>query len=61
MIVKNLITFLSNQSILFLPNFFKDLNKFNNLKTQKEKTKKKKANVYDTDSELCNEFLEIFW
>ena len=57
MIGKNLITFLSNQSILFWP-IFKKLNKFNKLKTLKEKTKKENINVYDAASELYNELLE---
>ena len=60
-IVKKLLTFLLSQSILFLVKFFNDLNKFNKLKTQKEKTKKKKANVYDTASDLCNDFLGIYF
>ena len=33
---------LSNQKYSFLDEFFKGLNKFNKLKTQKEKTKTKK-------------------
>ena len=41
----------------FLPEFFNDLNKFNMPKTQKEKTKMKKTNVYDKASELYNELL----
>ena len=41
-ILKNLIAFPLNQSILLLSNFFNDLVKFNNLKTEKEK-----VNVYD--------------
>ena len=58
MIIKSLITFLSNESILFQPIFFNDLNKFNKLKTQKEETQKKKANVYDITLELYKVFLE---
>ena len=49
---------LSNQKFSFLDEFFKGLNKFNKLKTQKEKTKTKKINVYDVASELYNEMLE---
>ena len=41
-IVKTLITFLFKSKYAFLTEFFKDSNKFNKLKTQKEKTKKKK-------------------
>ena len=49
---------LSNQKYSFLDEFFKGLNKFNKLKTQKEKTKTKKINVCDAASELYNEMLE---
>ena len=60
MIVKNSITFLSNQS--FLLEFFKDLNKFNNLKTKKEKNKNEiKNKVCDTASELYNGLLETYF
>ena len=52
--LKNLITFPLNQSILLLSNFFNDLVKFNNLKTEKEK-----VNVYDNASELYNDYLKI--
>ena len=45
----------------FLVDFFNDLNKFNNLKTQKENSKKKITNVYDTASELYNDFLGIYF
>ena len=55
MIVKNLITFLSNQSILFWANFLIKL------KIQKEKTKKKKINVYETAAELYNDFPETYF
>ena len=53
-ILKNLITFPLNQSILLLSNFFNDLVNFNNLKTEKEK-----VNVYDNASELYNDYLKI--
>ena len=43
---------------MLLVEFF---NKFNNLKTQKEKTKKKKTNVYGTVSDLYNNFLGIYF
>ena len=46
-----------NSKYSFLPEFFNDLNKFNMPKTQKEETKNKNANVYDTASELYNELL----
>ena len=52
--LKNLMTFPLNQSILLLSNFFNDLVKFNNLKTEKEK-----VNVYDNASELYNDYLKI--
>ena len=42
----------------FLVEFFHDLNKFNTLNTQKEKTKKKKTNVYDTASAFYHDLLE---
>ena len=47
----------------FLINFFNDLirNKFSKLKPQKEETKKKTANIYDTTLELYNDFLEIYF
>ena len=44
-----------------LVKFFNNANKFNKLKTQKEKTQKKKANVYDTASELYIELLETYF
>ena len=60
-IIKNLITFLLNQSIIFQSTFFNDLNKLNKLKPTKEETQKKKqTNVYDTASELYNDLLEIY-
>ena len=42
---------------LFLVEFFDDLNKFNMLNPQKESTKKRKTNVYDTASDLYNDLL----
>ena len=43
-----------------MADFFNDLNKFNKLKTEKEKTKKKKiTNAYDTVSGLYNDLLGI--
>ena len=42
---------------LFLVEFFNDLNKFNMLNPQKESTKKRKTNVYDTASDLYNDLL----
>ena len=51
-------TFPSNGSIRFYLIFFGNLKKFNKIKTQQEKTqKKKKINAYDTASELYNELL----
>ena len=44
----------------FLAELFNDLNKFNKLKTQKEK-KKKKGNVYDTVSQFYNELLGTYF
>ena len=47
---------------MILVEFFNDLSKFKKIKTQKEKRKKKKkTNVYDTSSELYNDFLEIYY
>ena len=54
--VKNLTTFLSNQSICFYLNF-NYLNKFSQIKAQKEKTQKKKENVDYAASEIYNELL----
>ena len=48
-IVKNLKTFLN------------DLDKFNKLKTLKEKAEKKKTNVYDKASELYNDLLQKYF
>ena len=48
-----MITFLSNQSILFQPTYFNDLNKFNKLKTQNEKTNKA--------SELYSDLLQKYF
>ena len=45
----------------FLIRFFNDLDKSNKLMPQKEETKEKKTNVYNTASELHNDFLEIFF
>ena len=45
----------------FPSNFFDDLDKFNKLKTQKEKTKKKKTNVYNTASEIYKGLLGIYF
>ena len=43
-----------------MADFFNDLNKFNKLKAEKEKTKKKKiTNAYDTVSGLYNDLLGI--
>ena len=50
---------------LFLAEFFKDFNKFNKLKTQKENMEKKKSNVCNTASEFYNGLLlmntMIYW
>ena len=45
----------------FLIRFFNDLDKSNKLMPQKEETKEKKTNVYNTASELYNDLLEIFF
>ena len=45
----------------FLIRFFNDLDKSNKLMPQKEETKEKKTNVYNTASELYNDFLEKFF
>ena len=44
----------------FLIEISEDVNKFNKLKTQ-IKHKRKKTNVHDTTSKLCNNFLEIHY
>ena len=41
--------------------FYNDLNKFSNLNPRKQRTKEKTATVYDTASELYNEYLEIYF
>ena len=43
----------------FLANFFDNLDKFNKLKTHKEKTEKRKTNMYNTALELYNYFIGI--
>ena len=62
MILKNLICFLSNQSIPFQPTLDKllELDKLNKLKAHKEKTEKKKINAYDKASDLFKDLLEIY-
>ena len=45
----------------FLANIFDDLDKFDNLKPQKEKTKEKKTNMYDSVSELYNDLLGTYF
>ena len=45
----------------FLPQCYKDLNKFKELKTIKQKTEKKTTNLYIISSELYNNFLGIFY
>ena len=49
-----------NAKNFFLIKYFKDLNKFNNLKPQKEKTKNKKTNASYTASELNNKLIETY-
>ena len=44
-----------------LASSYNDLNTFNRLKLQKERTKEKKDRMYDNASEICNEFLEIYF
>ena len=41
----------------FLAKHYNDLDKFSKLKLQKQKTRKKKTNIYDTSSELYNDLL----
>ena len=45
----------------FLATLLNDLDKFRKLKTQKEETKEKKTNVYNTDIELYNNFLGTYF
>ena len=46
--------------VFFLVEFFNDLVKFNNLNTQKEKTKMKKTNMYDRSSKYIDEYFNYF-
>ena len=46
---------------LILHSFYSDLNKLHILNPQKESTKEKEITVYDTASELYNEYLEIYF
>ena len=60
--LKNSIVFLlltSKYSILF--SLYSDLNQFNNLNPQKERTKENQATVYDNAPELYNNDLEIYF
>ena len=53
--------FVSTRSFKYLNIYFKDLNKFKELKTIKQETEKKETNVYDTALELYNELLERYF
>ena len=44
-----------------LKEIFNELDNLNNISSQKEGTKKRKINVYDTRSELYNYFLGIYY
>ena len=64
--VKNLVIFCGRHKWMapkskyfFLADFSNDLDKLNMLKSQKEKTKEKKTNVYNKVSELYNEMLRM--
>ena len=46
---------------LFLVTFIYDLDKFTKLKTQKERTQKKKINVYNKATELYSDFASIYF
>ena len=46
---------------LFLVTFIYDLDKFTKLKTQKERTQKKKINVYNKATELYSDFPSIYF
>ena len=59
--IKNSDNFSFKSMYSFLIRFFNDLDKSNKLMPQKEETKEKKTNVYNTASELYNDFLEIFF
>ena len=59
-----MIAFRSNQSISFYTKMLRNLNKFEKLKTtkqQQQQNRKKKINVYDADSELCNKLIEKYY
>ena len=45
----------------FLIGYFNNIDKFNKLKPKKKRNKAKKANVFDTASELYNDLLEIYF
>ena len=45
----------------FLAEFLNDIDKFSDLKPRNKNTKKKKAKVHDTDSELYNKFLDKYF
>ena len=51
----------NNDNLSFLNDFFNEFNKLINVNPQKESTKERKINVYDTASELYNYFLGIYY
>ena len=50
---------LSQSNYSFVASFSNDLDKFEKLKPQKEKKKRKKTNVYNITSKLYNDWLHI--
>ena len=50
---------LSQSNYSFVASFSNDLDKFEKLKPQKEKKKRKKTNVYNKASKLYNDWLHI--
>ena len=51
----------NHDNLSFLNDFFNEFNKLINVNPQKESTKERKINVYDTASELYNYFLGIYY
>ena len=61
MLTFQLINFFFKTKYSILSNFFNVLDKFSRLKTQKKTHKKKKSTMYNTTSELYNEFLRMYF
>ena len=59
--LKILTVFLLSQNIQFSFDSNSDLNKFNDLNPRKGCTKDKKTTEYNNASEICNDYLKIYF